>query len=595
MTDACPPAGVTAARVAARPRWLAVAGAVTMFLVQPPADVWLLAWLAPLPWLGLVRHAGPLPWGTLWGAGFLHWLLTIHWLRLPHPATAIGWVLLAAYLGGTLPLFVAAGRWMTWCWRWPLVVAAPVAWIGVEQARGWFLGGFTLGALGHTQWRVLPLLQVADLFGACGVGGVVMTVAAALAMLVSKVGAGRGVTATAPEAATPSRDRLLPTLAVAGSVLGMALAYGGWRLAGAPSPTAPLLDVLLVQGSIDTELKHDPAAAGDVLEHYDTLTRQGLAAGARLPDLVVWPETMWRYGLLEIDPAERLPEAVVERVLGGAAPEPSAALDAERQRACRAALEEERRAALAAYARRYGTAWLVGVDRQEITPAAAAGSRHYNTALCLDATGRVLARYDKMFPVMFGEYIPGADRFPWLYRLSPLPAGLTAGREPVAIDLAGARIAPTICYETTLPEALRSLVRRLAAAGQRPDVIVNLTNDGWFWGSSELDMHLRSAVFRAVEVRTPVVVAANTGFSAWIDGNGRLLARGPRRATATVRAAVTADGRWSPWLTWGSLPTGVCVVVVAITMVGQFRRCLRRPGSATRGAETTATGPLQTR
>jgi apolipoprotein N-acyltransferase len=102
-------------------------------------------------------------------------------------------------------------------------------------------------------------------------------------------------------------------------------------------------------------------------------------------------------------------------------------------------------------------------------------------------------------------------------------------------------------------------------------------------------------VFRAVEVRTPVVVAANTGFSAWIDGSGRLLAQGPRRATATVRAAVTADGRWSPWLTWGSLPTGCCLVVVTMALAGQFRRCVRRPGPGTRGAETAATGPLQTR
>jgi apolipoprotein N-acyltransferase len=122
---------------------------------------------------------------------------------------------------------------------------------------------------------------------------------------------------------------------------------------------------------------------------------------------------------------------------------------------------------------------------------------------------------------------------------------------------------PTICYETALPGAVRSMVRRLDAAGRRPDVIVNLTNDGWFWGSSELDMHLTAAVFRAVEVRTPVVIAANTGFSASIDGCGRLLARGPRRAPAPVRASVTRDGRPTPWLVAGSLPAWMCVAVAA--------------------------------
>ncbi len=173
-----------------------------------------------------------------------------------------------------------------------------------------------------------------------------------------------------------------------------------------------------------------------------------------------------------------------------------------------------------------------------------------------------------MHPVMFGETIPLGETFPWLYRLTPLPAGLTPGRGPVAVEIEGRTIAPNICYETALPEAVRTLVRTLARAGTKPDVIVNLTNDGWFWGSSELDMHLACGIFRAVEVRTPLVIAANTGFSAWIDGSGRLLARGPRRATATLRAAVVPDGRPSPWLAWGSVPTGGCVAVVMAALVG---------------------------
>jgi apolipoprotein N-acyltransferase len=84
-----------------------------MFLVQPPADLWILAWLAPLPWLRIVaadRLAGRRPWLVLWAAGVAHWLATIHWLRLPHPATSIGWVALSCYLGLSLPLFVAVAR-----------------------------------------------------------------------------------------------------------------------------------------------------------------------------------------------------------------------------------------------------------------------------------------------------------------------------------------------------------------------------------------------------------------------------------------------------------------------------------------------------
>jgi apolipoprotein N-acyltransferase len=69
-------------------------------------------------------------------------------------------------------------------------------------------------------------------------------------------------------------------------------------------------------------------------------------------------------------------------------------------------------------------------------------------------------------------------------------------------------------------------------------------------------------------VRTPIVIAANTGFSAWIDGSGRLLDRGPRRATATLRALVRPDGRTSPWLVAGSLAAWGCVAVAGAVTLG---------------------------
>jgi len=556
---------------------LALAGSLTMFLVQPPADVWMLAWLAPLPWLAVVRAdrlTASHPWRSLWLGGFCHWLATIHWLRLPHPATAIGWVTLSAYLAIYLPLFVVIARRLVHGWRWPLVLAAPVAWMACEQVRGWVGGGFTFGGLGSTQWRWTTLIQIADSFGAVGVGGVVMTVAAGLAGIAQAV-LSRGW-----------RDRLrtemLPGLAALG-VLMATLGYGTWRLLSAPQndtdATAAPLDVLLVQGSIDTELKHDPDAAGDVLRQYDELTMAALAdPSPRRPDLIVWPETMWRFGLLEIDPDEVLPESVVEQTLAGREAGPGSAGShagagsADRQAACRRLLEAERLALLGTYARRYGAHWLVGLDRQVVTPHVPSGAKNYNCGLFLDPAGIPLACYSKQYPVLFGEYIPLAERFPWLYRLTPLPVGLTAGTEPVAATIAGHRVAVTICYETALPEAVRTLVRELGQAGGRPDVIANLTNDGWFWGSSELDMHLTAAIFRAVEVRTPLVIAANTGFSAAIDGSGRLLARGPRRATATLRALVRPDGRTSPWLIWGSWPLGVCVAIATIALMSGWAR-----------------------
>lgn len=553
-----------------RLRRLALAGAATMFLVQPPVDAWALAWLAPLPWLAIVqapRLTAAHPWRILWLAGFAHWLATIHWLRLPHPATSIGWIALSAYLAIYPAIFIAVARRLVHGWRWPLVAAAPVAWMAAEQLRGSLLGGFTFGGLGHTQWRWTTFIQLADALGAVGVGGVVMAVAAAVwtvaAVLLRRPS----------ESGARSFRAAVAAGFVAATLVTATLAYGVWRLGQAPPPDGRTLDVLLVQGSIDTELKHDPDAAGEVVRHYDDLTVAALAAapGDR-PDLIAWPETMWRFGLLEIDPDEELPESVVEQTLAERPADVVPDTPAARQAACRRALEEERLALLAAFARRYGAHWLVGIDRQVITPHAPTGARHYNCGLFLSPDGRPLACYSKRHPVMFGEYVPLADRFPWLYRLTPLAGGLTAGTLPVAVPIAGLRVGVNICYETVLPEGMRALVRELGTRGERPDVIVNLTNDGWFWGSSELDMHLTAAVFRAVELRTPIVVAANTGFSAWVDGSGRLVARGPRRATGTVRARVVPDGRESPWLAWGSLPLWATVAVAAVALPSGWRR-----------------------
>ena len=113
-----------------------------------------------------------------------------------------------------------------------------------------------------------------------------------------------------------------------------------------------------------------------------------------------------------------------------------------------------------------------------------------------------------MHRVPFGEYIPLRELLPWLGGFTPYRGdwGLTKGQGAAVFEYGKWRMAPVICFEDTVPH----LVRGVVAAGSdnetgRPvDLLVNLTNDGWFLGSSELDQHLITSTFRAVECRTPL-------------------------------------------------------------------------------------------
>jgi len=168
---------------------------------------------------------------------------------------------------------------------------------------------------------------------------------------------------------------------------------------------------------------------------------------------------------------------------------------------------------------------------------------------------------------MFGEYVPFVKQLPWLARLSPIGAGIDRGQTLPAFEVSGARLAANICYESAIPHVIRGQVEQLREAGQEPDILVNLTNDGWFWGSSELDLHLTCGVFRAVECRKPFLIAANTGFSAWIDSDGRIVERGPRRAEGVILARPRLDERTSLYTRWGDWASGGCMLFTGLLAV----------------------------
>jgi apolipoprotein N-acyltransferase len=106
-------------------------------------------------------------------------------------------------------------------------------------------------------------------------------------------------------------------------------------------------------------------------------------------------------------------------------------------------------------------------------------------------------------------------------------------------------------------------LKEIETSGRPIDWLVNLTNDGWFFGTSCLDLHLACNVFRAVELRRPMLVAANTGFSAEIDRHGRLLQQGPRREEGILRVRLDQQPTTiSPYRMIGDWPWFACGIFV---------------------------------
>lgn len=526
---------------------VAFASGLLLWAAGPPLNWWPLGWLAPLGWLMLIETArlpGRHPYRIIWLTSLVTWALIMQGIRLAHWANYFGLVALAFYLGIYLPLFIALARIARHRWRIPLMIAAPAVWVGVEVARGYGPLGFSMALLAHTQVTQLALIQIADICGPYSVSLVIMFVAAAVLRML-----------------TMTRYAWSPWPAVS-IVLALAavLLYGQYRLSQAnPARTKPALRVALIQGSIDTVFDDRQSTPEEILRQYHELTEQACARYQPL-DLVMWPETMFPVLDLRCDDVETcwlqppLDRSNVEDI--------QAAFDYLMRNGVQRINRTD--TAGVAPAERRPTRWIFGVSTWQLGQHP---PRRYNTAMLVDAQANIVDRYYKMHPVMFGEYVPFGETFPTLYNLFPLPNGLTPGTEPAAWEVGGLRLCPSICFENTMPHLMRWHVSELRRQGRPPDVLINLTNDGWFWGSSILDLQRDCAIFRAVELRRPFLIAANTGFSAWIDGCGRVLAQGPRRDTDTLLAEVVPDGRRSCYELWGDLPVLLCTLSCLILAV----------------------------
>jgi len=454
---------------------LAVISGVLLTASFPPVNLSFLSWLALVPILKSLENEPPSRAFKLgFIAGAVHYLTLIYWIivvlgrygNLNFFFSSIPYLLLCFYLALYPALFSLM---ITFLWksRFALILMGSF-WVGLEYVRASFLTGFPWCLLGYTQYKQLHLIQIADLFGVYGLSFLIVLVNGLLYFLFFSTQR-KNNTQT-------GRGFLKCEILITGLIAVATLVYGQYRLSEKQMEKAsrPYIRAVVIQGNIDQSLKWDPTYQAATIATYQRLTRETFDFK---PELIVWPETSAPFFFQ--DNAELSPKVV-------------------------------------SIAKESGAALVFGSPAYKQVSGMI---KHYNRAYLISPYDRRLQYYDKMHLVPFGEYVPLKKFLYFINRLVPAAGDFAQGTETVSLDHDNLSIGILICFEAIFPELARDHAMKGA------NILVNITNDAWFGKTSAPYQHLAMAVFRAVENRRPMIRAANTGFSAFIEPQGKIIAR----------------------------------------------------------------------
>lgn len=491
-------------------RWWAAGAlhALCFALAFPPFDVWPLAFVAvaPLAWLSLHASTARSAFLVVFICQLAMWLWLERWTI---PVSAVGYPFLAIYLaayGGLFAWIIRRAARHPRLGRLPMTLVVPMVWTGLEFLRGSVaFDGYPWFLLGHPLVGWLPLVQSVDLLGAY--------LASSLAAMTSGL---------AIDLLSRPRPWARPaaSAAVVALLLSADVGYGVFRLAQTRA-LSPGPSVLAIQTNLpqDNKLRWtDEEELRDFYSFADLTSsahHKATSAGKRV-DLVVWPETMLPGFGLEPQAVEFL--ATHDYVPGDL----FAREIAELHRILQSPLLVGS-----------GSYFNLRVENHRWK-----SDRRYNSAYLIDGEPPY-QRYDKFFLTPFGETMPYISAWPWLERqlltigvgaelsfdldrnpdLSLLALRWTAGSDEATRTTI---LATPICFEDTVSSLCRRMIYE--AGRKRADVLVNLSNDGWFsFSHADRRLHAQIARFRCIENRVPMVRSVNTGMTVSIDSCGRLV------------------------------------------------------------------------
>ncbi len=512
-----------------------------LFLAFPRVDWGALAYVALVP-LFVAACRAPSVFRTLaYGvvAAAFGFLPAFAWVASVAPS---GWIVLAAYVGAYMVLAVVLIRVFQRRMRvlWPLLAAA--LWVALDFSRAHLGPGFPWLFIGYTQYRSAGLLQLAALGGVHVVGFVVVLVNASIASVVL--------------ALTERRWRLAgPVLVLSCTVILLLVAVVAGRHVRESLPVREGPVVGVVQQNFPRLVSEIYSTTRTQQDAYRLMAEEmqvaaQLSVGLRDHHvrLLCWPETTVQVPLnlspeLLVSPVREM----VEQALGYIR-----------------TLAEDMDAYVLVGAPTY-FARSAGYIR-DLRYTVHATEDYGNSAVLFSPQGEFVDRYDKVRLVPFGEYVPWRDILPFLPWLTPIPREITPGAGPVIFRLSQRDGPPVpygalICYEDVFPD----LTREFRLLGAR--FFVNLTDEGWYVIPGEHGQHLAMAVFRAVETRTSVVRAANTGISCFIGPRGSVYEALPLNTRGALAAPVRLCDAVTPYVRFGDWFPASCLVVSILVPV----------------------------
>lgn len=404
---------------------------------------------------------------------------------------------------------------------WPLALLLPLTWTASELALNYLSDlSFPWLPLGLAVAHVPVLAQAADLSGVRGVSFWIAAVNGAL-----------GDAWLLREA---SVTRAWRRVALAALIVAAAAGYGEWRLRSIT--LRPLAPIAIVQPNIPEEAKLTTRDPTSHVARLTAMTRTLLATASPRPQLVLWPEAaldrfLWQYP----------------------------------------AWADSLRAAVAAHPTPILTGFMDS-SAPWVRP-----FRYWNAALVTDSLGRPgpARPYHKQYLVPVVERVPFLD--PAWFATMDYFGGFARGTRAVPYDFAFGRGGILICYEAIFPQLARTYARAGAA------VLLNITNDAWFQRSDAPYQHWAHLSLRAIETRLPVVRAANTGISGWVDPLGRVRAATPLFvARAAVYQVERTDAR-APYVALGDWVGGISLACTAAFVLGALVHARRERRSRVAG------------